>query len=533
MDCNRRLLTACCLLVVVGSLVAGCDSSPNGPVKPLVRASFSPSDNQMALTWMRYEHPSQALDANSVVVQEIQKRKNVKLDLQSVPQSNYEDKKKTLIATNSIPDIIMVNQNDLSDFADTRIFLDLTPYLDKMPNFHKLIEQKPEINKTKVDGKLYGFPLVTKWSVQSGLLPMMRTDLLVKLNLKAPTTYEELYQILKKLKEAYPASYPFTSRAANGKTGTENLINPVAFGFGSGYTNITGTKIYYEPVTQQYKFGPYAPEFKEAIAYLHKLYKEKLLDPDYSVATSQIWQEKLSSGKSFFFQDNNGFGANFNKALQAKEPEARFELLPVLASNKGVKRNSIYQLDHLGEMYAISAKIKKPEEVIKLIDWMYGEEGSKLTSFGVENVDYRLDGGEYQISDATKLKFKDKQDPFRAMQSALGTGYLGLALQSDDHPILLSSAPELMKWSETANKDLVDGINYREVNDPPFNKQERDRLKQLRTQLDAYLTQNMDKFIVSEGALNDWDQFIKQCRDKGATEIETIYNTALARVMMK
>lgn len=56
-----------------------------------------------------------------------------------------------------------------------------------------------------------------------------------------------------------------------------------------------------------------------------------------------------------------------------------------------------------------------------------------------------------------------------------------------------------MKWSERANKDLADGINYREVNDPPFNKQERDRLKQLRTQLDAYLTQNMDKFIVSEG----------------------------------
>lgn len=72
---NRRLLTACCSLVVVGNLVAGCESSPNGTVKPSVRASSSPSDNQMTLSWMRYEHSSQALDANSVVVQEIQKRK--------------------------------------------------------------------------------------------------------------------------------------------------------------------------------------------------------------------------------------------------------------------------------------------------------------------------------------------------------------------------------------------------------------------------------------------------------------------------
>lgn len=487
------------------------------------------SANQRTLTWMRYEHSSQALNPNSVVSQEILKRKNVKLELQSVPQSNYEDKKKTLIATNTLPDVIMVNQNDLWNYADSGIFLDITPYLEKMPNFQKLMKQKPEINKTKVDDKLYGFPLLTKWTVQSGQLPMIRTDLLAKLNLQTPRTYEELYQVLKKLKEAYPESYPFTSRAANGKTGTENLINPIAFGFGSGYTNITGNKIYYEPTTKQYKFGPYSPEFKDAITYLHKLYKEKLLDPDYSVATSQAWQEKLSTGKSFFYQDNNGFGVNFNKALRIREPNARFELLPVMASNQGVKRNNVYQLDHMGELYAINAKVKNPEEVIKLIDWMYGDEGTNLTSFGVENVDYTLVNGEYQMSEATKMKFKDKQDPFRAMQSALGTGYLGYALNSDDHPIVPSSS-DLIQWSEKAIKDLADGINFREVNDPPFNKKEREKLKQLRTQLDAFLTLNMDKFIMNDGALNEWNSFIQQCQENGASEMEKIYNEALARV---
>ncbi|WP_282936211.1 extracellular solute-binding protein [Paenibacillus sp. RC67] len=514
---NREIVTVCCLLALVGSLLASCSSPPA-------------MNKTRTLSWMRYEHSSQAIEVNSKVVQEIKKRKNVKIDLQSVPQSNYEDKKKTLMATNSIPDVILVNQNDLSDYADSNIFLDITPYLDKMPNLQKLIQEKPDINKTKVDGKLYGFPLVTKWSVQSGLLPMIRIDLVRKLNLEPPTTYDELYRVLKKLKEAYPDSYPFTSRAANGKTGTENLINPIAFGFGSGFTNITGSKIYFEPTANRYQFGPFAPEFKEAIAYLHKLYKERLLDPDYSVATSQVWQEKLSSGKSFFFQDNNGFGANFNKALQAKDPNAEFDLLPVIASDKGVKRNYIYQLDHLGEMYAISSKVENPEDVIKLIDWMYGEEGTHLTSFGVENVDYTFDGGEYKISDVTKARFMNKQDPFRAMQSALGTGYLGLALNADDHPLVPSSPPEIIHWSEKAMKDLVGGINFKEVNDPPFNKVEREMLKKIRTQLDAYVTQNMDRFIVSDGALNDWDTFIKQCKDKGAAEVEAIYNLAFARV---
>lgn len=65
---------------------------------------------------------------------------------------------------------------------------------------------------------------------------------------------------------------------------------------------------------------------------------------------------------------------------------------------------------------------------------------------------------------------------------------------------------------------------------PSFTKEEREKLKQIRTQLDAYLAQNMDKFIVTDGALKDWDNFVKQLKAKGADDIVKIYNDALARV---
>lgn len=518
-----------CVVALLGGLLAGCGGTAK-PADPAKAADSDQSANPLVLSWMRYEHPSQALAADSQTVQEILRKKNVKLELQSTPQSNYDDKKKTLIATNSIPDVIMVKQDDLSNFADSGIFLDLTPYLDKMPNFKKIVQEHPEINKNKFDGKLYGFPLVQKWAVQAGQVPMIRVDLLAKLNLKAPATYEELYQVLKKFKEAYPETFPFTSRAANGLTGTENLLNPIAFGFGSGYTNINGTKVYYDPKLKQYKFGPAMPEFKEAVTFLHKLYKEKILDPDYATATSQIWQEKLSSGKSLFFQDNNGFATNFNLALQKKEPAAKFDLLPTMESSKGVKRNALYQLDHLGESYAIKAKTKNPDQVVQFIDWLYSEEGMKLTSWGIENTDYTLVNGAYKISDATMNKFKDKPDPYRAMASALGLGYLGLGLYADDNPSVATQPKEFLEWGDKNLKALKDGHAYRQSFDPPFNKEEREKLKQLRTQLDAFMTQNMDKFIMADGALNDWDNFVKQCKEKGAGDIEKIYNDALARV---
>ncbi|TBL80793.1 extracellular solute-binding protein [Paenibacillus thalictri] len=527
-------ISAGCAVMLLGTTLAGCGggTSSDKPAAGNKAAGGAQAEKPLSITWMRFEHPTQALLSDSVVVKEVLKRKNVKLELQSTPQSNYDDKKKTLIATNTLPDVLLVKQDDITNFADTGIFLDLTPYLDKMPNFKKAIADNPEINKTKVEGKLYGFPLAQRVATsQSGLVPVIRVDLLKKLNIPTPATYEELYQAMKKLKEAYPNSYPFTSRAANGLTGTENLVNAVAFAFGSGYTNINGTKVYFEPKDNKYKFGPFSPEFKDAITYLHKLYKEKLLDPDYTTATSQIWQEKLSSGKSFYYQDNTGFGANFNQALQKVDKDAKFDLLPILASDKGVKRGLMYQLDHLAESYVVSAKVKNPEKIVEFIDWMYSEEGIRLTSWGVEGEHYTMENGKAKLKDELYNQFKDKNDPYSAIKSMLGSGYSGLALYADETPAIPYMQKEATEWSDKNLQAIKDGQAFRFAYDPVFTKDEREKLKQLRTQLDAYMAQTMDKFIMSDGAIEkEWDNFVKQCREKGAEQIESIYNAALSRV---
>ncbi|MDD9269430.1 extracellular solute-binding protein [Paenibacillus sp. GCM10023248] len=539
MKSKKGIMAVTGTMLLLSSVLSGCGSSSttstdNSSTPAAAAGAASPAGSAqqpLSLTWMRYEHPSQAIVANSKAVQEIAKRKNVKLNLQSVPQSNYDDKKKTLIATNTLPDVMLVKQDDIQNFADTGTFLDLTPYLDKMPNLKKVISQQPEINKNKIDGKLYGFPLVANWQGVGGQLSMIRTDVLDKLGLKKPTTYDELYQVMKKMKEANPDSYPFTARAANGLTGTENLINPISFAFGSGYTTFNGTKVYYEPKEKKYKFGPLMPEFKEAITWLNKLYKEKLLDPDYATATSQIWQEKLNSGKSFYFQDNNGFASTFNINLQKKDPNAKFDMLDTMTTPSGTKRNLIYALGHLSESYVINAKVKNPEQVVQFMDWFYSQEGIEVTNFGIKGEDFTGENGDYKLTDAVVNKYKDRQpSAFYALQSEYGTGYLGLALNNDDHAGLPFNTKEWVEWNTKASKGLAAGENVQFVNDPPFTKEEREKLKQIRTQLDAYLAQNMDKFIVTDGALNDWDNFVKQLKAKGAEDIVKIYNDALARV---
>ncbi|NOU96221.1 extracellular solute-binding protein [Paenibacillus sp. LMG 31456] len=538
---TRVIMTGCAILLPA-SLLAACsgggqpakntDAKPSPATAPATAPAATAPAAPLELTWMRYEHPSQALVNDSLAIKEFLKRQNVKLNLQGVPQSNYDDKKKTLIATNTTPDIMLVKQDDIQNYADTGIFLDLTPYLDKMPNLKKVIDQQPDINKNRIDGKLYGFPLAASFTGAGGQLAMMRMDILEKVGAKVPTNYEELYEVFKKMKAAYPDSYPFTARAANGLTGTENLINPIAFGFGSGYTTFNGSKVYYEPKEKKYKFGPNSAEFKNAVTWLNKLHKEKLLDPDYATATSQIWQEKLSSNKAFYFQDNNGFANQFNIALQKADPKAKFDLLSTMSSSNGAKRNLIYAKGHLSESYVLNPKVKNPEKVVAFMDWLYSDEGSNLTSFGLQGEHYTMTSGQYKMSDALFSKYKDDKTPSYTISSAFGLGYLGYALLEDTRLGNTFATPQSLEWEVKATKMEEAGESIRFVSDPPFTKEEREKLKQLRSQLDSYLTRNMDKFIMTDGALSkDWDGFVAELKKLGSDQLEKIYNDALARVV--
>lgn len=536
-----------CLLLISACAGGGNNTgtstgSPAPSAAPSAVASGSPSasaapEKTLEVTMMRGESPSQPVKPDSVAIVEVKKRLNVKINMQSTPNTGYDDKKKTLIATNSMPDILLVDQDDVQNYADSGVFLDLTTYLDKgdMPNLAKYIEQQPEINKLKVDGKLYGFPFVDipEYSKAGGQFSMIRTDILDELGLEKPTTFDELYAALKKMKEAYPKSFPYAARAANGANGTGNLLNAVAFQFGSGYSTWSGSKVYFEPTTQRYEFGPNSPAFKEAVTWLNKLYSEKILDPDYITADSQLWKQKLTSGQSFFYDDNNGFGVNFTIALQKDKPSAKFDMLPKLTAPNGTVRNPVFMIGQLTQSWVVRADVKEPERVVKFLDWFYSDEGTMLTNWGVEGEHYTIGpDGVPSFTDAFKDKYtKTAETANTAMWlSDLGALSAQLGLVSDDRNEM-SLNGDVNPWNDIILDGMADGTNYPYVLDPPFNEEEREQLKQLRSQIDNYLEANMDKFIIKDGAIAaEWDSFVQALQDKGSDKLVKIFNDALARV---
>lgn len=504
--------------------IAGCSKDTPSAATATKQPTASPSGGEkkpgkllsepMTLKVMTVDSSPQIVK-DAPVFQHIFDKTNVKVELEPVPNANYDQKAQTLIATNNLPDVMRVPNGKpyFAEAAKNGLFLPISDYLDYAPNLKKLIQENKDINKGQVNGKLYGFPLLGQWKLQLAQAPVIRMDLLKEQNLAVPTTFDELYNVLKKFKEAYPDKIPFTNRE-----GSANLLISLGFAMGSGY------KIYYDPNVGggKYVYGPAHAEFKAPLAYLNKLYKEKLLDPDYAVNTADAMKEKLSSGKALFYFDNNSFGDQFNAALKPTNPKAQFELLLPLKNEFGQTRNLMYKKDWLHH-FVINAKAKNPKAIVTFLDWMYSDEGTRITNYGIEGEHFKMENGKPVILDSVIKKFADAKDPFRNMQNALGVGFQTFALNVDEHPMAVMSSPDLVRWSEM----IVPKNGYTsEVAPPPFTDEEIDKLKTALSKVDTLVNQEIDKFVMGTRPMSEYDSFMQKLKDNGALDIEKIYNDA-------
>jgi ABC-type glycerol-3-phosphate transport system substrate-binding protein len=491
------------------------------------------TDKERVVTVMLSENANQPIKEFAPAQQEIRKRTNVKIHFEAVPSSNYEDKKKILLATDSLPDIISVKQQDLNDFGSTGIFLPLSQYIKDMPNFKRFWDAIPEIRSTLVDGELYAFPVVARGEAKNGPGPVIRMDLLEKHGLPVPKTWDELLQVLAKLKQIYPDSVPWTVRKANNPI--PRLINTTMYMLGSG-AGTTG--IYYEGNDQagRYVFGPATQEFKEGLRFLARAYEAKVLDPDYAVTTAQQWTQNLTSGRSFFFNDNSGFGLNYTNDLRKKDPAAKLQVIPIPANARGVRRAEHFNTRLSGISFAVSAKVKDPKAIIKFIDWLYSKEGSDITNFGVPGETFTLDSkGEPQFVPAFVQKFKDaRPSPYYAIYSELGITKLNFSLWAANTVTQFQIEKLTGTWSPLYDdywKIIEADDAYRDPSmDPPLTSDEAERAKEILASLSTMLAQEYDKFIMGVKPIDQWDQVIEAAKRMGSDELEAIYNKALARL---
>lgn len=495
------------------------------------------SDTLVTLNIMRNENSAQPITTDNTVFQYIKEHLNVELKIEAIPDANYTDKKQVRIATNDLPDMALVTQSDLINYASSGVFVNLSDSIknNKMPNFSALINGSySDLKKLEINGSFFGTPILCRYQQRGAASCVIRKDLLTKNNLAVPTTFDELLTVLTKLKSVYPNMIPFTNRKGGSVSGTVKLLQCMAYTLGSG------DSIYYDQDVSggTYLYGPANTQFKEVLTYLNKMYAAGLLDKDYASNTADQWKQKMSSGTAMCYFDNIGFANDFNIALQQNDKDAQLVTINTMKNSLGQTRNWFYDKNWPTSSYVISAKSSKADICVKLLDWYYSEKGCDVANFGVEGSTYTYVNNKPQMTNATMDKYLSANSPSYEMMSKLGIGYLAFtpyvdassADQMNNYVVLKSKGEDALKEFIANGQIVTNDKGMREpVLDPSFTSDEAAKIKQIKSALDNILLPEYDKYITGQEPISKYDEVIAKAKAAGATELEKIYNTANER----
>ncbi len=525
------IIAALLMIVLPTTLFAmgGSDSADYGDVE---KKDTWLVDEPTTIKVLLSDSATQPIKNYGPAQQAIFEETGIKLDYQVVPFSSYDEKKNVLLATNNWPDIAYIKPEDIPTYAPTGIFQPLSQYVNEetMPNFYRFYVKYPDMKNYLIDGTLYAFPVIARDESANGFGPVIRTDLLEKNGIEIPQTFDELLDVLAELKEIYPDSIPYT-----GRKGTTNLLKTTSYMLGSGYND---TGLYYDYDLGKYVFGPATQEFKAVLEFLNEAYERDLLDPDFATTTGEQMEAKLSSGKSFFYLDNSGFGVNYTKSLR-KIPgneDAVFQIIPIPENSFGQRRAVSYAKELTGRFYVVNSSSKNIDTVIKLIDWLYSDRGSDITNYGVEGVSFQYnEQGQPEFITSYLEQFRDASpSSYYAVYTELGITKLNFCLYACNTRTWFEIEKALGNWDEIS-EEYWNIVNNDKAYVPPkiapsLTTAENERVADITMELTTVLEQEYNKYIMGLEPIDNWDNVIARCEALGARELEEIYNNALNRV---
>jgi len=307
----------------------------------------------------------------------------------------YPQKLNTMMASNQLPDAVMLmgdtQRSDLARLAYEGLLMPLDDLLVDYPNL--TTELKPEAWEIcKYDGKTYAVPFQRYDS--SPYMTFVRKDWLEKLNINPEdvVTIDDWYQMLKRFVEEDPDG-----------DGEKNSFGIVSTTSGTHFTNFTFLDSF-GAAKAKYVDGELLPnfllpEYKEWLRFMHKLYIEGILDPEYIVSSDSVFWEKIGSGKYGTFLWFWGLQEYLSKGLSRDDLVAMKP--PVKAD--GSDASYVYSSPNR-HMMAITADCKHPEAVLKIWNWACSEEGGIFLYAGVEGKDYSVVDGNITMFDDRKGK---------------------------------------------------------------------------------------------------------------------------------
>lgn len=442
---------------------------------------------------------------DALIVKEVEKRAGVTVDWTMIDPTTYTDAVSPMLASGSdLQDIVYLPDLDLnSSYINSGLFEPLDEHLDSMPNYKAYLDANPTIKAslTAEDGHIYYVPIV-------GLTDNYLTNImynakwLEQLTMEQPKTLDEFVTVLRAFRD--------NDMNGNGDTtdeipmSVEAKLLPYMFGPAFGLDLING---FYADENGTVHYSYYESEnYKEYLSFLNELYKEGLLEVEYTSLTRDQITERFAQ---------NITGVSFDYSWQMSQlyskqfPEYDGTTGIVVGGEplSGKYEGAYISGNPVKGIYGVTKASKNLELALRFLDFAMSEECQTLYVWGIEGESYTVN------ADNTK-SYTEKALSDNVWLQSLGINPPCLPY----HNSIEATNVLLPQWHVDIDTKLA---TMTKPSWPQIyaTQDETSTLSQYLVDIQTYVEQMAVAFISGNTSLDEFDSYISTLKNMNVEEI--------------
>ena len=436
---------------------------------------------------------------------------------QYTDETEWQQKKTDMFATGALPDVFFKADLSVSEtirYYEAGQLIDLRPYLEEnAPNLMALLREHPDWEKaiTLPDGAIVALPLFNE--LQNNNVMWINKTWLDNLGLQIPTTADELMQVL--------IAFRDNDANRNGNLNDEIPLSVIGMWdlrfLGHAFGLVSNDFYLYTTEDGSIATTLTMDENRAFLEWLHTMWAEKLMHRDTFINTDavrMITDEKAAITLGMFL-------APTPLSLVPSSASTQYVAVnPLVYGDKQSYRNTLGSV--VRGTFAITSACEDPATLVKWVDYLYTEEGSRLAQAGVEGTEYLFN------SDGT-------WDYIAAIEEVSST-ILPKATISDggNMPGLLSRSFQVnFAHTETHRiLGMVDEFTNYCVEPMPnviLTDDELAAISAVHNEIALYAEDQMVDFVTGDIPLNDdtWADFCQTVNDKGIDTLIILWTEAI------
>jgi putative aldouronate transport system substrate-binding protein len=444
----------------------------------------------------------------------------IKFEMDTYAATAWTDRKALIFASKDLPDLFIsagLSAKETAQYGGDGQLTVLNDLISSYaPNIQEAFRKYPaaKAGSTSRDGNIYALPIINVVPRDLHNRYWINTKWLKNIGKEVPATLDELYDVLVAFKEkdANGNGNPNDEIPVSGLINTSLSVESIdalvlnALGVNTNKGNywraVKDGKVYCKNIM---------PEYKEYLKYMSKLYKEKLLDNDVFVQTNEQFNAKAQQGVVGCFQSAASY---ITCGTEIGYDYTQFDALTSSLSSTKMVAAGPGVIFNIG---AITKANKFPEATIRLLDYCYSEEGSRVCYYGEENVGWKWVDKAAGTWNTIVPKGYETDDQHRAVVTAI----LGL-------PSWYRT--EFLNGIENKDTAWLNGMTakysepYFELTFPSLNftQEELDITAPIDSDVKSYVHEQRAKFIIEGNIDETWDAYVATVEKMGIGKVMEI-----------